>query len=89
MKSRSQKGFSVVEFIIIALVVAVVGFVGYSVYDRQQNKITTESSQASDVSSAPEIKNIDGLGAAEAVLDQTDTSSSADSRKLDKQLNSF
>lgn len=92
MKSYSQKGFSAVEFVIIALVVAVVGFVGYTVYDRQQNDkaaSTVESSQATDVPAAPEIKNTDDLQAAEAVLDQTDTSNSADSSELDKQLNSF
>lgn len=90
MKSHSQKGFSIVEFLVIAAILGVVGLAGYMVYDRQQNKpVITESSQASDVPAAPEIKETGDLKEAEAVLDQTDTGSSSDSAELDRQLNSF
>lgn len=90
MKPFSQKGFSVVEFLIITLVLAVIGLAGYMVYDRQQNKnATTELSQVSDSTGAPEIKDADDLKSAEAVLEQTDTSSTADAAQLDSDLNSF
>jgi hypothetical protein len=39
-----QKGFSAVEVLVIVVVVAVLGFVGWRVYDSQQSK--TENSQA-------------------------------------------
>lgn len=89
MRLRNQKGFSAVEFLIVAVILGVVGFVGYTVYDRQQNKVATESSQASDVSDAPVIEDTNDLDAAAVTLDQTDTSSSSDSAELDSHLNSF
>lgn len=92
MSLRNQKGFSAVELILAAAFVAIVAFAGYTVYNRQQdNKVveTTESAQAADVPEAPEIKSADDLKEAEAVLDQADTSNSADSSELDTHLNSF
>lgn len=92
MRLHIQKGFTIVEFIIIAAILGVVGFVGYSVYDRQQNKfVPGESAQANDVSDAPAIENTSDLTSAESILDKNDpqTSNDADTAELDKNLSTF
>ncbi|MES2971285.1 MAG: hypothetical protein V4702_03130 [Patescibacteria group bacterium] len=101
MKLRTnQSGFSAVELIIILAVVAGLGFVGYTVYDRQPDKKTTdntsqqpknESATATDVGSAPEIKSTSDLDKASATLDQTDPdgSNSTDASQLDSEVSTF
>lgn len=102
MKSRAnQTGFSAVELVIVFVVLAVLGFVGYTVYSRQQDKKTTtnntsqqtndEPAIANDVPSAPEVNSASDLDKAASTLDQTDlnTSNDADVSKLDGELSAF
>ena len=96
MKSRNnQLGFSAVELLLVVVVVTVLSFVGYMVYNRQQNKTaSTNSSQpttTSDVQTAPPINSTADLDKAEATLNQTDPASSNtnDSQQLDSQLTTF
>lgn len=86
----NQAGFSVVETLIVVVVLAALGFVGYKVYQRQHdNTSTTASSQsagsatANDVASAPSINSTSDLDKAAATLDQTDPgASNSDSSQL-------
>lgn len=98
----NQSGFSIVEVLIVVAVVAVLSFVGYTVYDRQQVKttdsesnttqqITDQSSSATDVKSAPTINSTEDLDKAEAILDQTDPggSNNVDANQLDSETSAF
>lgn len=98
MKARSnQIGFSVVELLLIVVVVAGLGFVGYFVYNRQQSETLDSASstkqQAAEVDSleAPAVNSVSDLDEANQTLDQSDpeTSSSSDSNQLDSQLSGF
>ena len=95
MKSlrRNSKGFSVVEFMIIVLVVGVLGFVAYKFNDRQQTAndqtiSATKESKAPSVNDVPStVKDAGDLADMEALLNQSDTD--VDLSSLDKDLNSF
>lgn len=92
---KNQAGFSVIELLIVVVVVAVLSFVGYSVYSRQHNQVadtaTNQSPTASDVTAAPTIKSTSDLDKALNTLNQNDPSSSSasDSSQLDSQTNTF
>ncbi|MEX1995370.1 MAG: hypothetical protein WD887_01170 [Candidatus Saccharimonadales bacterium] len=90
---RFQKGFSVVELLLIIVVVTGLAYVGYRVYDRQQTRNAAASEQsptARDVSSAPEIKKASDLDAASKLLDQNDPAvSNQDASQLDSELSNF
>jgi prepilin-type N-terminal cleavage/methylation domain-containing protein len=100
-KHRPQSGFSVVELAIVLAVVGLLGFVGYSVYNRSNAKTaddsttnraaSPQSAKTNDVASAPDVSSTSDLDKASAALDQTDPggSNTADSDQLDSQLNSF
>lgn len=93
MKKPGQKGFSVVELLIIIVVVTGLAYVGYRVYDRQTAKnaaSSEQSSEANDVSPAPAIRQADDLDAASKLLDQNDPAvSNQDASQLDSELSSF
>lgn len=96
---KLQTGFSAVEFIIIVVVVAALALVGYTVYNRQNNKTATTTdtqlasseTTANDVPSAPAISSNSDLDKASAMLDKVDpgTSHSSDASRLDSQLANF
>lgn len=82
-RSSTQHGFSILETLIVLVVVAALGFVGYKVYARQHDGNTTastsqanSSSKANDVAKAPDIKTTGDLDKAAATLDQTDPAAS-------------
>jgi len=100
MKLRTnQAGFSIVELVIVLVVVAIIGALGYVYYNGQMNKATSndsgqasnESATASDIKSAPAINSVADLSSAETVLDQTDPSGSSntDTGQLDAELANF
>jgi Tfp pilus assembly protein PilV len=92
---KKQLGFSAVELLIILVVVALLGFAGYVVYNRMQNNkaasssTTSQSTSSSDVKSAPAINSASDLDKASNILDQTDPNPSGDSATLDTQLSAF
>ena len=94
MRNRTnQAGFSVVELVIVVGVVAVLGLVGYMVYNRTANQpaSTTESTTASDVSAVPTISSVGDLDTALNVLNQNDpaTANTNDSSQLSTELSAF
>jgi prepilin-type N-terminal cleavage/methylation domain-containing protein len=96
---KSQAGFSTIELVIVLVVVAALAFVGYTVYNRQQDKQTSnntvqtagESATANDVKPAPDITSTQDLDTADAVLSQTDPggSNNTDASQLDRELSTF
>ena len=93
---KFQNGFSAFEFLVVILVLGLIGFAGYTVYNRSQDDKTSDSAQsteesatASDVPSAPEVNSTDDLTAAEAALDQTNLDDSSDTGLLDSSASAF
>ncbi len=92
----NRAGFSIIELLVIAAFVAILGLVGYSFYVQQTKPADTTSSQieqsaASDVASAPSINSVGDLNKASTILDQTDPdgSNTTDANQLDGQLSGF
>ncbi len=88
-RTTSQRGFSIVETLIVLVVVAALGFVGYKVYARQHSATTTASNSQSagsataDVATAPDVKTASDLDKAATTLDNTDPGiSNSDSSQL-------
>ncbi len=94
---KNNSGFSVVELTVVVAVVGVLGAVGFTVYDRQQNKKvdvatqTTQNSQANndDIPSAPIINSTADLAKAEQTLDDASSEGSKDSAQLDAEIAAF
>lgn len=93
--NSSQQGFSFVEVLIAGVVVAGMGYLGYTFYNNYQTKkaaTTASTSQAvTDVPAAPAITTAAELDKASTVIDQTDTqaSSTNDLSQLDGELSNF
>ncbi|HTH72223.1 MAG TPA: prepilin-type N-terminal cleavage/methylation domain-containing protein [Candidatus Pristimantibacillus sp.] len=90
----NQSGFSVVEVLVVALVLGLLVFGGYTAYNKMQdnkaiNNTADQSAAASDVKAAPAINSTKDLDTAVSTLDQTDVSSASDSATLDTQLSGF
>lgn len=64
---NKQRGFSVVEVLLVAVVVAVLAFVGYRIYQNRQVKTDVPAPQ----SSVPEVKTTADLDKASKTLDDT------------------
>ena len=91
---KNQSGFSAVELVIVLVVAGVLAFVGYTVYNRQQdNKAadngTNQSAVANDVPSAPEVKSTSDLDKASAALDDANLDDNSDSSQLDSEMSNF
>jgi type II secretory pathway component PulJ len=91
-RKKNQTGFTLVEVLVIVLVFAVIGALGFTFYGRmnQTAKESGESRIASDVQGAPEIKDTSDLDDAASILDQTDPASSdSDLSQLDSASSGF
>jgi hypothetical protein len=83
---KTQRGFHVVEVLIAAAVVVVIGFIGYRVWTANQG--SKPNTQTSSVPQAPQIKSVKDLDAATSTIDQLNTSSS-DLDKLSTDIDSL
>jgi len=86
---KQQLGFSIVELSIVVLVIGLVGFAGYTIYSRGHDIATNQSAIATDVPTAPQIHATNDLNKAEQMLEEMDSSSSADEAQLDAQVSAF
>lgn len=91
---EKQRGFSAIEIVIVLAVIALLGFLGYIFINRQNSDTatqnTTQQSEASDVSSAPQIRSREDLDTAVKVLDENDPAkSNDDTAQLDSDLSQF
>ena len=99
MKTRKGSlGFTAVEGILIVVILALIGFVGYKVYSTRSStdKITSETTTGSQQSAGPSlvpgvINSVSDLDKAQQALDNSDTSSqdNSDTAQLDSQLSNF
>lgn len=89
MKTKNSQGFSVVEILLVVVIVAVLGFVGWRVWDTQFNKPATDTAQTNTVE-APAVEKASDLDeAAKAVDDINLDSSDAELTELEKELDSL
>lgn len=96
---KQQSGFAFVEFALVVVVLAAIGFAGWWVYQKHNTSTPTatnttpaNSSQSpvvNNVSKAPAINSTSDLDAALNTLDQNDpsTANSSDSSQLSSQSN--
>jgi hypothetical protein len=92
--SKDTKGFSVVEFLTILIVVVAVSVIGYFAFNKmQENKEAndTSSSQTTnnkETAEAPTVKSTQDLDKADAALDSSKLDDGSDA-SLDTELNKF
>ncbi|MDN5275491.1 MAG: hypothetical protein JWN33_140 [Candidatus Saccharibacteria bacterium] len=93
MISPIQRGFTIVEAVIIIAIIGVIGLVGYVAYNTFQKQAANESSSqvstASDVPEAPTIESKSGLDAASATIDDINLDDESDLSQLDSELDTF
>lgn len=78
--SRNQRGFEVFSLIVVILVLAIIGFAGYKIYQRE----------SADKSSAlPQIQTKSDLNKASDTLDSTPIDESLDPNQLDSDIESL
>lgn len=84
MRLRNERGAGHIVAVLLVLVLAVVGFAGYTVMKSQAKNANTSSTQAK-IDAAPELKNAD------ATLTQTnnDLDSGLDTTALDADINAM
>jgi prepilin-type N-terminal cleavage/methylation domain-containing protein len=81
MKKLAQAGFAAMELLLVIVVVAILGLIGYKVYSHsgfrasQSDASSTGSTQkeTSGLSTVPEVNNKSDLDKASSALDQNDT----------------
>lgn len=98
-RHTNRSGFSILEVAIIVVVIAIIGLLAYTFYNRRasdaalngNNRTNSQSAVATDVETAPAINDTASLDAAETVLDQTNPggSNNADASQLDAELSTF
>jgi len=91
-RNLNQFGFSALLPVLLVIVVAVIGGVGYTVAKRNAatpNQAATQDAVANDVPAAPDISSADDLDKANAALDSTDTEGGDDLNQLENELNQF
>ncbi len=89
---KNNKGFSIVEGILVLLVVAVIGFVGYMAYTNffapDSNKSTTETSEGNNTEPVV-VEDSSDLDTAIDELDGVPIDDSSDATELDSAADEF
>jgi type II secretory pathway pseudopilin PulG len=92
-RTDNRSGFTLVEVLVLVIVVAIVGVLGFTFYGRMNKQVashTSQSSVESDVQGAPEVTKTSDLDEAEAILNQTDPAASdSDASQLDSMSSEF
>lgn len=85
--ARNNKGFSIVEVLIIVLVLALVGFIGWKVWDNLANKpASNDTTTQQKAVPATDVKNKSDLDKVDKTLDDTNVDGN-ETQQLDSQVN--
>lgn len=86
--ARNNKGFSIVEVLIIVLVLALVGFIGWKVWDNLANKpaATNDTTTQQETTPATEVESKSDLDKVDKTLDDTNVDGN-EVQQLDSQVN--
>jgi prepilin-type N-terminal cleavage/methylation domain-containing protein len=86
--SSNNKGFSVVEILIVVAVVGLIGFVGWKVYDNRQsdNSKQQASTEQQDADAVPAVNGTSDLKESEDYLNSQDIDKELDTTELDEAL---
>lgn len=74
---RTASGFELTSALMLVAVIAVIGLVGYTLWQRSANTAVTDTTTQSAVDAAPTIKNKEDLDTALRALDDTDIAGTA------------
>jgi type II secretory pathway pseudopilin PulG len=85
---RNQSGFGLVEVILLLVIVGLIAFVGFRVWQANQDDFLgtdTTSNQQQSNESAPQINDAEDLDKAEDTLNNTDIGGNSE-KQLDSEL---
>lgn len=85
-----NKGFSLVEALLIVAVIGIIAFVGWRVWDASQSADTgsdVQTSEQTTAENAPAVESSEDLGEAEEFLNNTNVDEELDTSELDGVLN--
>lgn len=90
---RNSQGFSLLPILLLVFVVAIAGFVGFRVYDKQQNTktvniSTSSTSKAANPSDQP-INTVEDINKQQNVIDNSNIDADLDTTALDQDLNNL
>lgn len=85
---HNNKGFGVIEAILIVAVIAVIGFVGWKAWDAFSNNKTADTTQTQQINTdqAPAVNDNAGLDKSAATLDAINVDGT-ESKQLKSQTN--
>jgi|GEM_PF-5673853 len=89
---KSQKGFSLLPVLLFAVILGLVGIIGWRVFDAQRGITPSSQSEVKPLTSQSEIKPITTKAEAEKVqvtLDSANLDTDLDSSSLDADLDSL
>jgi uncharacterized protein (UPF0333 family) len=87
---HKQTGFAAFEFVLLAVVVAVLGFTAYNYLGHKAVDSTGSVAVSANVPSAPQVKSTKDLDTAATTLDQVNVDENTlDSTQLDAELANF
>jgi Tfp pilus assembly protein FimT len=89
MSRTKERGFHVIELVLVLAVVAIIGFVGYVVMKGKTTKNDTTAGSTS-TTEASEITSTQDLNTASQAVDELDTSSDLnDMTKIEQELDAL
>ena len=87
---KKQSGFAVLEVVLVAVVLLVIGVTVYSYVSRTASDDTGSTASTATVPAAPQVKSTADLDKASAALDSVDVDDNyKDSAQLDLEMTSF
>lgn len=87
MVALDKKGFSTLETVLMVIIIAVVGFVGWYAYkQRQSNSGSNIKPAETQYQTVPEIKEPEDLEDAQKLLDDADIEKELDTTDIDSVL---
>lgn len=90
---KKESGFTFVEVILVVIIMAIVGVLGYTLAQntifKANPSIINNARTANDVPEAPALETNDDLDATETTLDSIDLDDETDMNSLDSELSNF